>query len=124
MCNVAAAACRVVTPNLSPVEGSSAHEMDYGELFIGDLVPASVSILSLLSRGTDHHEKALDLMFRGFVAKKDFQLPTLREVYLTCPSDADNTYKDQCARLLEEVGVVLHLNPWLCSTDLKRYVEH
>ena len=114
MCNVTAAACRVATPNESLVGGSSDHELDYGELFIGDLVPASVSLLSLISCGTDHHDKALDIMFCHFAAKKNSQLPALKEIHLSCPADADNAYKDQCARLLaetEKAGVVLLLKP-------------
>lgn len=121
LCNVTAAACRVATPNESLVGGSTDHELDYCEPFIGDLVPASVSQLSLISRGTDHHEKALDLMFRHFAAKKDSQLPARKEIHLSCPASADNAYKDQCARLLaetEKVGVVLHLKPWPSSVTM------
>ena len=54
-------------------------------------------------------------MFRQFAAKKDSQLDALKEIHLSCPSGADNTYKDQCARLLaktEKVDVILHLTRW------------
>ncbi len=114
MCNITAAACQVSTPNKTLVEGSSDHELDCGALFIGDLVPASVSILSLISRGTDHHDKALDAMFRDFPARKETTLPALKEIHLICPSGADDAYKDHCTRLLaetQEAGVVLLLEP-------------
>ncbi|MCJ1364407.1 hypothetical protein MMC16_003517 [Acarospora aff. strigata] len=105
-CNMSAAACSV--------EGSTTdHEVDSCEPFIiGDLVPASVSQLSLISRGTDGHEKVLERMFHDFAAKKDSQLPALREIHLSCPDGADNAYEEQCARLLaktEKVGVALQL---------------
>lgn len=74
MCNIIAAACRVATPNESLVGGSTDVELDNCEPFIGDLVPASASQICLISGGTDHHEKALDLMFRHFAAKKDFSV--------------------------------------------------
>lgn len=118
LCNITAAACRAATPNEFLVGGSTDHELDYCEQLIDDLVPASVSQLSLISHGTEHHEKALDLMFRHFAAKKDSQLPALKEIYLSCPASADNAYKDQCAILLaetEKVGVILHLEPWPSS---------
>ena len=111
-CNMTAAAC--------PVEGSTTdHKIDSCEPFIiGDLVPASVSQLSLISRGTDGHEKALERMFHDFAAKKDSQLPALREIHLSCPAGADDAYKEQCARLLaetEKVGVILQLKLWPSS---------
>ncbi len=102
------------------VEGSRTdHEIDACEPFIiGELVPASVSQLSLISRGTDGHEKVLERMFRDFAAKKDSQLPALRKIHLSCPGDADDAYEEQCARLLaetEKVGVVLQLMLWPSS---------
>ena len=112
--NITAAACQVSMPNESLVEGSLDHELDCGALFIGDFVPASVSILSLISHRTDHHDKALDAMFRDFPARKETTLPALKEIYLICPSGADDVYKDHCTRLLaetQEAGVVLLLEP-------------
>ncbi|KAK0511953.1 hypothetical protein JMJ35_005081 [Cladonia borealis] len=53
--------------------GDCAHESS----FTRDLVPASVSRLSLTSSGTDEHAKALDVMFRDFAAEKDAWLPAL-----------------------------------------------
>lgn len=118
MCNITASACRDSTPNDTLVAGSSDHKSDCVALFIGDLVPASVSVLSLLSHGTDHHDKALDVMFRDFAARKEIAFPALTDLHLICPNDADDAYKDHCTRLLVETqkaGVVLHLWPWAHS---------
>ena len=115
MCNVTAAACQDSTPNDTLVAGSSDHKSDRVALLIGDLVPASVSVLSLISHGTDHHDKALDVMFRDFAARKEITLPALTDIHLICPDGADDAYKDHCTRLLVETqkaGVVLHLWPW------------
>ena len=114
MCNMNYDACRVATPNESLAGGSTDQELEYCDSFLGDFVPVSVSQLSLISRGTDHHEKALDLIFLHFAVKKDSQLPALNELHLSCFHSAENAYKDQCARLLtetEKVGVVLDLMP-------------
>jgi len=121
LCNVTAAACRVATPKESLVGGSTAHGLDFCEPLINDLVPASVSQLSLISCGTNHHEKVIDLMFRDFAAEKDSQLPALNGIHLSCPASASDAYKDRCARLLAEtemVGVVLHLKPCPSSVTM------
>ena len=119
MCNVTNAISRVATPN----ESLTDQGLGKFEPFISDLVPASVSQLSLLSRGTDHHEKALKVMFRDFAANKNSQLPALKEIHLSCPisPSADNAYKEECIKLVaetEEAGVVLHLKEWPCSITM------
>ena len=88
------------------------HELEYCEPFIGDLVPASISLLWLVSDCTDGYVKVLDVMFRQFAAKKDSQLPALRKIYLTCSGYATEAYKNRCAGLLEELQetVTLELN--------------
>lgn len=119
-CNITAAAASraATTPQKSLTAGDDStdqHKLDDDEPFIGDLVPASVSQLSLISCGTDDHAMALDVMFRHFAARKKSTLSALEEIQLSCPDSADDTYKKQCARLLaetEKVGVVLHLKPW------------
>lgn len=86
---------------------------DYMDL-IGDLVPATVSHLSLLSGGTYSDAKALRLMFQDFGASKQSMLPALEKIHLTCPPDADDAYKKQCANLMivtEMVDLVLKLWP-------------
>jgi hypothetical protein len=111
MCNVTDATSGVTTVN----EGLTDREFDEFVPFISDLVPASVSQLSLLSRGTDHHQKVVRAMFRDFAAKKDSQLPALKEIHLSCPEKtiADAAYEEECAKLVaetKEAGVVLHLH--------------
>ena len=121
LCNINAAASGAAVPIESLVEGSTDQRLDHHEPFIGDLVPASVSQLSLISSGTDHHANALDPTFREFAAKKDSQLPALKEIHLSCPTNADSAYKDQCAKLLaetEKVGVILRLKAWPSSATL------
>ncbi|KAI3327060.1 F-box domain protein [Xylariaceae sp. AK1471] len=110
MCNLTDVASRVTIPN----EGSTEQDLEKFEAFIGDLVPASVSQLSLLSSGTNQHEKALKVMFRDFAAKKDSQFPALKEIHLSCHVNPmpDDAYKEECTKLIaetEEAGVVLHL---------------
>ena len=115
MCNIAAAACRVSTSNKPLVGGSSDYGLDNGALFIGHLVPPSVTILSLISHGTDHHGKVLEVIFWDFAARKKTMLPALKEIHLINPNGGDDAYKDHCTRLLSEInkgGVVLHLQLW------------
>lgn len=95
----------------------SANEIDnLGPLpLLEDLVPASVSCLSFVAQGTSHSAKALDAMFHQFSNKKEFQTPALQRIYLTCNSSADNSYKEQCAKLVAEIektGVTLELRGW------------
>lgn len=125
ICNITAAARRVATSNEeSPIGVSTNHELDDCEpLFIGDLVPASVSRLSLISRGSDNDGKALDLMFRNFAAKKIAQLPALEKIHLSFHPFANDAYKNQCARLLaatEGGGIVLDwdLDLWPYSVSI------
>ncbi|KAF6241719.1 hypothetical protein HO173_000430 [Letharia columbiana] len=100
MCKITAAACRYSTPNDSLVGGSSDYKLNCVALFVGDLVPASVSVLSLISHGADHHDKALDVMFRDFAARKEITLPALTDIHLICPNIADDfatfSYKLSC----------------------------
>ncbi|OKL57983.1 hypothetical protein UA08_06860 [Talaromyces atroroseus] len=87
-------------------------EIKYPVFFLCDLVPASVSELSLLSRGKDQHERALEAMFHDFAANKKSQVPALQKIYLSHHRDADNAYKEQCAKVAieaEEASVILHL---------------
>lgn len=82
------------------------------ELLLSDLIPASVSKLSLVSHGKNHHEKALDALFCDLAARKDDQVPALEKIYLSCPRDADSLYKEQCEKLAaetEKAGILLCL---------------
>ncbi|KAL9127513.1 MAG: hypothetical protein Q9217_003623 [Psora testacea] len=130
--NTAAAAARraATMPNESLVVGAGStdhHGLDDDEPFIGELVPASVSQLSLISSGTDDHAKVLDVMFRHFAARKESALPALEEIELSCPVSADDAYKEQCARLLvetEKAGVVLYFKRCLSFATMMWDGEH
>ncbi|GAW22608.1 hypothetical protein ANO14919_121500 [Xylariales sp. No.14919] len=71
-----------------------------GEPLILDLVPASVSVLLLQSRGNNHHV-ALKALFRDFAAVKQAKLPALRAIYFGGREglDPDNEYRRECDRL-------------------------
>lgn len=91
---------------------------DHGSLdsksLLGEIVPASVSVLSLFSPGKSPHDKALGLLFCDFASQKQLQTPNLKAIFLTCPDDADDLYKAQCATLAaetESAGVNLVLTP-------------
>ncbi|GLI77602.1 hypothetical protein PoHVEF18_005893 [Penicillium ochrochloron] len=60
------------------------------------VLPASLSVLSLFSPGKSPHEKALDFLFCDFATQKQLQTPNLKDIFLTCPDDADDSYKAQC----------------------------
>lgn len=82
---------------------------------LGDLVPPSVARLSLFSPGKTPHDKALSLLFHDFATQKQVQMLSVKEISLTCPSDADDLYKAQCMNLTaetEKVGVVLVLTEY------------
>lgn len=102
MCNIAAVACEVTTPDKSSMGDSADHKLDSGMLLIGDIVPASVTVLSLTSQGKDRHTEALDVLFRDFAARKERTLPSLKELHIACSFNADAAYKDRCTRLLAE----------------------
>lgn len=79
-----------------------------------DILPATLTHLSLLSWGWSYHAKALEGAFRGFAKKKAAMLPALKEIFLECPEDANAAYKEECTRLYtetEKAGVLLRLRP-------------
>lgn len=99
MCNIAAAAGDTTNPS---------------EPFV-DLIPSSVAQLSLVSKGIDHHEEALDALFRHLHSRHDSRLSALQEIHISCPYEADDSYKEQCDKVVKEgndKGVVVHLNPF------------
>ena len=68
-----------------------------------------------VSKGTDHHEEALDALFRHFHSAYDSQLSALQELHISCPNSADDVYKDQCDKVVKEArdkGVVVNLKPF------------
>lgn len=76
---------------------------------ITDLVPVSVSQLSLLSRGTGRDADTLQTLFCDFAASTRTQLPNLKEVYLTgppgCHTKSYAVLFDRLAGEVESAGV-------------------
>ncbi|PQE12132.1 f-box domain protein [Rutstroemia sp. NJR-2017a BVV2] len=108
ICNLNDAARQLNTANEDlSYEGLEGYDL------IDTLVPASVIVLSLLSRGRDCHDKALQAMFRGFSAKKSSRYPVLAELRISRPARprAHASYEEECKKLageMEKIGVVLH----------------
>lgn len=72
-----------------------------------DLVPASVSHLSLVSYGTDEEAKALESLFGTFSRS---QMPSLQEVHLHIPANATELYKESWTSVstkIEKAGILL-----------------
>jgi hypothetical protein len=110
MCNLNDAARQLDTAN-EDVSYQRLKEYD----LIGTLVPPSIVVLSLVSRGQYSHDKALQAMFRSFSAKKSSQYPVLTEIHISCPTRprAHVSYEEECEKLvgeLEKTGAVLHVN--------------
>lgn len=59
------------------------------------------------------HDRTLEIMFQDFAEKKAAQLPSLEEIRLRIPWNADKAYKGRCERLAPEaetVGVKVHID--------------
>lgn len=96
------------------ITAATSHTKNPSEPLV-DLIPTSVAQLSLISKGTDHHEEALNALFRHFHSTHDSQLFALQEIQISCPNSADDIYKDQCDRVVKGTsnkGVVVHLKPF------------
>jgi hypothetical protein len=70
-----------------------------GLLEMGDGVPG-------FKGRPQQHDRTLETMFQGFAKKKDAQLPSLKEIRVSCPSIAGEAYKARCKSLLPEAGKV------------------
>lgn len=91
------------------------YELNDEASLISNLIPSSISLLSLNSDGSTKHAKALEEMFRHFASWKESQSPALERIYLFSPYNTDKAYTDLCNKLLveiEEKGVVLRLREW------------
>ncbi|TVY25129.1 hypothetical protein LHYA1_G006480 [Lachnellula hyalina] len=112
--------------NAAGVTGNIATSLQYffnGSLdpFVRDLIPPSVTHLSLKSEGMGPHDGALNALFRHFCAVRRSQLPNLQEVHIACKPEADNVYKQQCNKIVAEgsrEGVVVHLQAYEYSGGL------
>lgn len=110
MCNVAAAG---VTDDITA--SFKRFLDDSTDSFVSDLIPASVALLSIISNGTDHHEQALDTLFRRFHLVRKYQLPAMQEIYIACPGPVDKAHKQCCNEIVTEAGgegVAVHLQPF------------
>ena len=121
LCHIAATKGQFATQEENLSDGSLVQKVEHSESLMKDLVPASVSQLSLLSRGTESHRNALDIMFCHFATKKESHLPSLEEIEIETCTWANNEHevntvnKDQCAWFrteTEKAGVVLRAYPW------------
>ena len=79
-------------------------EMENNDPFIDELIPASVSQLSFITNGSNHHAMILDVLLRDFAnrKKKNLILPALKRICLNCPVRPTNEYKERCASLRTE----------------------
>lgn len=134
------ATCVIKSAAQSKLQNSTERDLvlETEPLLMCGLVPASVSRLFLRSDGWGRDEEAhehsgeqqlgdvtpcfqprprqhgqtLETMFQGFAAKKNEQLPALRDIRVSYPGTASKAYKDRCDGLLSEaerVGVTIHL---------------
>lgn len=108
ICNMTASAIdgMVTAPDESSTTGKRL--ADYRvpiekEHLIENLVPTSVSQLSLLSKRADKHAQALEVFFRDFDLRKKTTLYALENIFLTCPCCEEGTYKDLCTRLRKKI---------------------
>lgn len=91
------------------------YETLHSESLLGDIVPPSVSELSLFSHSKQHHDKALDILFRDFATRKHLQTPLLEKICVIYPNDANDLFKAQLATLAaetEKAGVALNLTTY------------
>ncbi|KAJ4345859.1 uncharacterized protein N0V89_011994 [Didymosphaeria variabile] len=111
---------KVVTCNLNAagVTGNIATSLQRliaSDPFIRDLIPTSVRHLSIKSEGLGPYDKGLDALFGRFRAVRRSQLPNLQELHIACKQEADNTYKQQCNKIVAEgkrEGVIVHLEAY------------
>ena len=90
-------------------------DMNDNKPFIDDLIPTSVSELSLISDGRNDHANILEVIFRNFAVRKKQKkstLSALKRIVLSCLDNASDAYKTQCDHVLAETkkaGIALRL---------------
>lgn len=95
------------------------HKTIENESFIDDFIPASVSQLSLISDGSNDHAKILKSVFQAFTLRK--KELALKRIFLTCPVNATDAYKEQCTRLRAETkktDVILEIRSYPTFTTI------
>ena len=95
---------------------TSKHEHKESEsMMINDLIPTTVTILSILTDITDKYIPAVEALFGHFNTWKERARPALREIYLSSHYNINKNYRTQRASILaktENSDVVLHQNPY------------
>ncbi|KAI1125156.1 F-box domain protein [Nemania abortiva] len=86
------------------------------EPLVCDLVPSSVSELTLQSRAMDDDEKALKALFHNLAAIKKSKLPSLKRIFINhdgpswfCKEDGYRAEYWRLCRAAEEVGVLMKM---------------
>jgi hypothetical protein len=72
------------------------------DAFVRDLIPTSVTHLSMTSEGIGPYDKGLEALFRHFRAIRKSQLRNLQEVHIALKQEADKVYKQQCNNIVAE----------------------
>jgi len=100
--------------NAAGATGTTIQRFFHGPVdpFVRDLIPTSVTHLSVKSDGMGPYDRGLDALFGNLGAVRRCQLPNLEEVFLNCKQGADEAYKQQCNKIVadgKEEGVAVHL---------------
>ncbi|KAK5626667.1 hypothetical protein RRF57_002382 [Xylaria bambusicola] len=99
---------------LKPTDSLKDSKSEVLEPSISDLIPASVTKLSLIPYDEEQYWMALDVVFRDMTIKEGSKLPFLKEIYMEPPSPylhlLDVRERERLEAKALEAGVVLHLS--------------
>ncbi|KAF1834013.1 hypothetical protein BDW02DRAFT_569416 [Decorospora gaudefroyi] len=104
--------CGLVPPSVTRLFLSSEH---WGRDDDGDNSTEDLEVndgVQVFKPKPQQHGRTLETMFQGFAEKKAAQLPSLEEIRVWNPWNADKAYKARCERLVPEaetVGVKVHV---------------
>jgi hypothetical protein len=105
--------CGLVPPSVTRLFLSSE---DWGRDDGGDDSTGELEIndgVQVFKPKPQQHDRTLETMFQGFAKKKASQLPSLEEIRVWNPWNADKAYKARCERLVleaETAGVKVHID--------------
>ncbi len=105
--------CGLVPPSVTRLFLSSE---DWGRNDDGDNSTGELEMndgVQVFKPKPQQHDRTLETMFQGFAEKKAAQLPSLKEIRVWNPWNADKAYKARCERLVPEaetVGVKVHID--------------
>lgn len=110
---------RAATSKQPPlIEELTDHEPGNCDLWIGAFIPASLSHLSLQLEETSRHDKALEVLFRDFVVRKNAQLPALAladmslERHIEVEDGYEEGFFDEWVAEVKKAGVVVQVDEW------------